>query len=107
MKWTIQFKMVVLFSVIVFIGFSVLLILSNKVAQENMYREVHEDMVQSKRNLDIALNQYFLIHNKRMSRDSLEAGSREARGADWISRWWGDYSISPRCFAIRICWQRG
>lgn len=77
MKWTIQFKMVVLFSVIVFIGFSVLLILSNKVAQENMYREVHEDMVQSKRNLDIALNQYFLIHNKRMSRDSLEAGSRE------------------------------
>ncbi|OMF14196.1 two-component sensor histidine kinase [Paenibacillus amylolyticus] len=77
MKWTIQFKLVVLFSVIVFIGFSVLLILSNKVAQENMYREVHEDMVQSKRNLDIALNQYFLIHNKRMSKDSLEAGNRE------------------------------
>ncbi|WP_440116786.1 sensor histidine kinase [Paenibacillus sp. QZ-Y1] len=77
MKWTIQFKMVVLFSVIVFIGFSALLILSNKVAQENMYREVHEDMVQSKKNLDIALNQYFLIHNKRMSRDSLEAGNRE------------------------------
>lgn len=49
MKWTIQFKMVVLFSVIVFIGFSALLILSNKVAQENMYREVHEDMVQSKK----------------------------------------------------------
>ena len=49
MKWTIQFKMVVLFSVIVFIGFSALLILSNKVAQENMYREVREDMVQSKK----------------------------------------------------------
>ncbi|MCP1135725.1 HAMP domain-containing histidine kinase [Paenibacillus polysaccharolyticus] len=79
MKWTIQFKMVVLFSVIVFIGFSALLILSNKVAQENMYREVREDMVQSKKNLDIALNQYFLIHNKRISKDSLEAGSRELK----------------------------
>ncbi|MDR6725584.1 signal transduction histidine kinase [Paenibacillus amylolyticus] len=77
MKWTIQFKMVVLFSAIVFIGFAALLILSSKVAEENMYREVHEDIVQSKKNLDIALNQYFLIHNKRMSKDTLEAGSRE------------------------------
>lgn len=49
MKWTIQFKMVVLFSVIVFIGFSALLIISNKVGEENMYREVQEDMVQSKK----------------------------------------------------------
>ncbi|MEC0123476.1 sensor histidine kinase [Paenibacillus pabuli] len=77
MKWTIQFKMVVLFSVIIFIGFSALLIISNKVGEENMYREVHEDMVQSKKNLDIALNQYFLIHNKRMTTVSLEAGNRE------------------------------
>lgn len=49
MKWTIQFKMVSLFSVIVFIGFSSLLILSNKVGEENMYREVHEDMIQVKK----------------------------------------------------------
>ncbi|MEC0106399.1 HAMP domain-containing sensor histidine kinase [Paenibacillus taichungensis] len=77
MKWTIQFKMVVLFSVIVFIGFSALLIISNKVGEENMYREVQEDMVQSKKNLDIALNQYFLIHNKRISEDSLGTGNRD------------------------------
>ncbi|CAM4391906.1 MAG: HAMP domain-containing sensor histidine kinase [Paenibacillus macerans] len=77
MKWTIQFKMVSLFSVIVFIGFSSLLILSNKVGEENMYREVHEDMIQVKKNLDIALNQYFLIHNKRLNEKSLEAGSRD------------------------------
>ncbi|WKL00114.1 hypothetical protein Q0F98_23220 [Paenibacillus amylolyticus] len=103
MKWTIQFKMVVLFSVIVFIGFSVLLILSNKVAQENMYREVHEDMVQSKRNLDIALNQYFLIHNKRMSRDSLEAGSHELM-EQIGSAVGGKITVyRPRCFALRIC----
>jgi signal transduction histidine kinase len=69
--------MVVLFSVIVFIGFSALLIISNKVGEENMYREVQEDMVQSKKNLDIALNQYFLIHNKRISEDSLGTGNRD------------------------------
>ncbi|MCG7381729.1 HAMP domain-containing sensor histidine kinase [Paenibacillus sp. ACRRY] len=42
-----------------------------------MYREVHEDMVQAKKNLDIALNQYFLIQNKRISRESLETLNHE------------------------------
>ncbi|SFF00840.1 Signal transduction histidine kinase [Paenibacillus algorifonticola] len=71
MKWTIQYKMVALFSIIVFIGFSAMLIISYRMTEENMYRTIHEDMVDVKTKLDIAVNQYFLINRKRMSSNSL------------------------------------
>lgn len=73
MKWNIQFKMVALFSVIIFIGFSALLIAFNKLSQDNIYREVDEDMAQYKMNLDIAVNQYFLLLNKRINETTIEA----------------------------------
>lgn len=72
MRWTIQFKMVVLFSVIIFIGFVAMLIAFNQLSEKNIYREVDEDMVQSKVNLDIAINQYFLLLNKRINENSIE-----------------------------------
>lgn len=49
MRWTIQFKMAALFAVIVFIGFAALLLVFNKVSEDNMYREIDEDMVQFKK----------------------------------------------------------
>lgn len=73
MRWNIQFKMVVLFSVIIFIGFATLLIAFNKLSQDNIYGEVDEDMAQYKVNLDIAVNQYFLLLNKRINETTIEA----------------------------------
>lgn len=73
MKWTIQFKMAALFAVIIFIGFAALLLVFNKVSEDNMYREIDEDMVQFKKNLDIAVNQYFLLKNKRMNENAIES----------------------------------
>lgn len=80
MKWTIQFKLVLLFSVIVFLGFTVLIMLSGKVGVDNLYGEVDEDMGHFKRNLDIAVNQYFLIHNLRMSEKTLALENAELTG---------------------------
>ncbi|WP_018883476.1 sensor histidine kinase [Paenibacillus massiliensis] len=77
MKWTIQFKMVVLFSVIIFIGFASLLAASNKVGLDNMYREIDKDMVNYKKNMDIAISQYFLLLNKRMDEATLAAEVNE------------------------------
>ncbi|MFB5761363.1 sensor histidine kinase [Paenibacillus medicaginis] len=77
MKWTIQFKMVVLFSVIIFIGFAALLVASNKVSVDNMYSEIDNDMVNYKKNIDIAISQYFLLLNKRMDEATLAAEVNE------------------------------
>lgn len=77
MRWNIQFKMVALFSVIIFIGFAALLIVFNKLSQDNIYKEIDEDMTQYKVNLDIALNQYFLLLNQRINETTIEAKVNE------------------------------
>lgn len=71
MRWTIQLKMVALFALISFIGFSAMLIISYRVTEQNMYRIIHDDMVDVKSNLDIAVNQYFLLRQKRINSASL------------------------------------
>ncbi len=71
MKWSIQLKIVALFSVIVFIGFSSMLVISYRVMEENMYRMIHDDMTDVKANLDVAVSQYFLLRQKRINAASL------------------------------------
>ncbi|MHA7964151.1 sensor histidine kinase [Paenibacillus sp. CAU 1782] len=71
MKWTIQLKMVVLFALITFVGFSAMLVISYRVTEQNMYRIIHDDMIDVKTNLDIAVNQYFLLRQKRINSVSL------------------------------------
>ncbi|MEC0180949.1 HAMP domain-containing sensor histidine kinase [Paenibacillus peoriae] len=71
MKFPIQFKIVVLFSIIIFVGLSALLFVSYKVTEQNMYQIIHEDMIKAKTNLDIYLTQYFMIHKKRINLSSL------------------------------------
>ncbi|ASA19802.1 sensor histidine kinase [Paenibacillus donghaensis] len=77
MKWTIQFKMVVLFAVIIFVGFAALLLAFNKVSVDNMYREIDKDMIYYKKNLDIAISQYFILLNKQMNEQTIEAEINE------------------------------
>ncbi|MCE3200124.1 sensor histidine kinase [Paenibacillus sonchi] len=71
MKFPIQFKLVVVFSIIIFVGLSAMLFVSYRVTEQNMYRIINEDMINTKTNLDIYINQYFLVHKKRMSKESL------------------------------------
>ncbi|ASA20753.1 sensor histidine kinase [Paenibacillus donghaensis] len=71
MKFPIQFKIVVVFSIIIFVGLSAMLFVSYRVTEQNMYQIIDEDMFNTKTNLDIYINQYFLVHKKRMSKESL------------------------------------
>ncbi|WP_438495699.1 sensor histidine kinase [Paenibacillus sp. IHBB 3054] len=71
MKFPIQFKIVVVFSIVIFVGLSAMLFVSYRVTEQNMYRIINEDMINTKTNLDIYINQYFLVHKKRMSRKTL------------------------------------
>lgn len=64
MKFPIQFKIVVVFSIVIFVGLSAMLFVSYRVTEQNMYRIINEDMINTKTNLDIYINQYFLVHKK-------------------------------------------
>ncbi|MEW9698620.1 sensor histidine kinase [Paenibacillus sp. SI8] len=71
MKFPVQFKIVVVFSTIIFIGLSAMLIVSYRATEQNMNRIIHEDMINAKTNLDIYINQYFMVHKKKMNKTSL------------------------------------
>ncbi|AIQ73406.1 sensor histidine kinase [Paenibacillus odorifer] len=71
MKFPIQFKIVVVFSIVIFVGLSAMLFVSYRVTEQNMYRTIDGDMINAKTNLDIYINQYFLVHKKRMSKKTL------------------------------------
>lgn len=70
MRYPIQFKIVIVFCTVIFLCFSALLFVSYSVTQTNMYRTIQEDMTAVKTNLNVYVNQYFLINNKKMDSDT-------------------------------------
>lgn len=71
MKRSIQYKILISFSVIIFIGLSSLLFAANKITEENTLRIINGDMLQAKKNLDTYIKQYFLINNLQINVDSI------------------------------------
>ncbi|MDF2593618.1 MAG: hypothetical protein K0S75_3084, partial [Clostridia bacterium] len=63
MKNSIQSKILISFSVIIYIGLSALLVVSYKLTEQNNNNIIYSDMVEAKKNMDQYLKQYFLINN--------------------------------------------
>lgn len=63
MKLSIQLKILIAFSVIIFIGLSALLFVSYKLTEQNDNSIINADMIAAKKNLDQYLKQYFLINH--------------------------------------------
>lgn len=72
MKYSIQHKIFMAFSIIIFIGLYSLLFVSYKINEQNTSHIIKNDMIEAKKNLDIYLNQYFLINNVELDKVSLE-----------------------------------
>ncbi|MDP4097185.1 HAMP domain-containing histidine kinase [Paenibacillus sp. P96] len=71
MRFGIQHKIVILFSVIIFAGLISLLIMSYQITEDNMLQTVRTDMIAAKKSLDIYMNQYFLLSNRELGELSL------------------------------------
>lgn len=71
MRHSIQLKILISFSVIIFIGLSALLFVSYKLTEQNDNNIIRSDMVSAKKNLDHYLKQYLLINNMDFSEASL------------------------------------
>ncbi|MBK1811187.1 HAMP domain-containing histidine kinase [Clostridium sp. YIM B02505] len=68
MKYSIQYKIFIYFSIIIFIALSSLLFVSYKLTEKNNGNIINSDMIGAKRNLDIYLKQYFLINNMELTK---------------------------------------
>lgn len=71
MKYSIQSKILVWFSIIVFIGLASLLFVSYQITEQNTAKIIENDMIAVKKNLDVYLKQYFLINNKELNEKNL------------------------------------
>lgn len=80
MKYSIQNKILIWFSIIIFVGLSSLLIVSYKITEQNTAHIIENDMIRVKKNLDLYLKQHFLINNKEFNEANL------LEDADAISR---------------------
>ncbi|MDD7793592.1 HAMP domain-containing sensor histidine kinase [Clostridium sp. 'White wine YQ'] len=63
MKYSIQNKILLWFSIIIFIGLSSIIFASYKITEQNTERIIQNDMITVKKNLDLYLKQYSLIRN--------------------------------------------
>ncbi|MFM1652138.1 ATP-binding protein [Brevibacillus sp. B_LB10_24] len=63
MKYSIRFKILMYVSIIVFVGFSVLTFTAIHTTEQNTKSVIKADMIETKKNLDIYLSQYFLFNN--------------------------------------------
>lgn len=77
MKYSIQYKIFIYFSIIIFIALSSLLFVSYKLTERNNENIIKSDMVETKRNLDIYLKQYFLINNMELSKKNFLLEAQE------------------------------
>lgn len=71
MKYSIQNKILIWFSIIIFIGLSSLIFVSYKITEKNTEHTIQNDMIGAKKNLDLYLKQFFLINNKEFNEANL------------------------------------
>lgn len=71
MRNSIQLKIFIFFSTIIFAGFSLLAYAAYYTTEQNTRNVIKTDMMEVKRNLDTYLNQYFLIYNMDINEASI------------------------------------
>ncbi len=72
MRYSLQNKILIPFSIIIFLGFTCLLLISYNINDTNTSQIIEKDMIGIRKNLDFYLRQYFLINNLEMNKISLE-----------------------------------
>ncbi|MBN7575533.1 sensor histidine kinase [Clostridium sp. 2-1] len=77
MKNSIQSKILISFSIIIYIGLSILLFASYKLTEQNDNNIVYADMIEAKKNMDQYLRQYFLINNIDFNEASIIANAND------------------------------
>ncbi len=73
MKYSVQHKILLSFSIVTFIGLSSLLFVAYKITEQNVSQIVYKDMIDARKSLDVYLKQYFLINNMEFDKLSLES----------------------------------
>lgn len=71
MKYSIQLKILISFSIIIYLGLSALLFVSYKLTEQNDSNIIYHDMISAKKNMDQYLRQYFLLNNIEFSETAL------------------------------------
>lgn len=77
MKYSIQQKIIVYFSIIIFIGLSSIAFISYNITNQNTKDIVKNDMIGAKRNIDIYLKQYFLFNNLEATKTSISSEAED------------------------------
>ncbi|WP_026883961.1 sensor histidine kinase [Clostridium akagii] len=77
MKYSIQQKIIVYFSIIIFIGLSSIAFISYNITNQNTKNIVKNDMIVAKRNIDIYLKQYFLFNNLEATKTSISSEAED------------------------------
>ncbi|UVI29248.1 sensor histidine kinase [Paenibacillus spongiae] len=77
MRLTIRYKLLLSFSIVIFVGLTAMLLVSVSITERNVSRIIGKDMVDARHNLEVYTNQYFLIKNMMLDRNTL---SGEADG---------------------------
>lgn len=72
MKYSLQHKILLAFSIVTFIGLSSLLLVTCSITENNVRKNINKDMVDARKNLDIYLRQFFLIGNMEMDSATIQ-----------------------------------
>jgi len=73
MRSSIQLKILIFFSTVIFAGFSLLAYTAYYTTEQNTRNVIKADMIEVKRNLDTYMNQYLLINNMDISEATIAA----------------------------------
>ena len=71
MKQSIQYKILLPFLLVLFIGMASLIFVLYNINEQNAYLTIKNDMISARRNQELFLRQYFLINNLEISHLSL------------------------------------
>lgn len=73
MRYSIQYKIFIPFSIVIFIGLASLIFVAHDINEQNTSQIIDDDMITARKTLDLYLRQYFLIHNLELNKISIES----------------------------------
>lgn len=73
MKLSIQYKILLSFSIVAFVGLSSLLFAAERITAQNVSQLIHKDMIEARKTLDTYVIQYFLLNNMVLDKMTLDA----------------------------------
>ncbi|RXZ80642.1 sensor histidine kinase [Paenibacillaceae bacterium] len=72
-RLTIRHKLLLSFTIVIFIGLLSLLLVSARITEQNVARMIQSDMIQTKKTIELYMNQYYLSKNMVLNVTSFKA----------------------------------